>query len=202
VKPVDLLGVQLEPSSGSLVVLLREHDEPHRVLPLFVGGPEASAIAYGAAGAVAPRPMAHDVMASLVAQLGGQLERVEVTALEDATFHADLVVVGPTGDLRVDARPSDAIALAVRTHAPLFVSDEVMDEAGTTLVEDDGLDDDLNVDGEVLDTETIDAEVDEFREFLADIDPDDFGQSAPELPAVAPDVADDDSEEGPTSEVD
>jgi len=72
-------------------------------------------------------------------------------------------VVGPTGDLRVDARPSDAIALAVRTHAPLFVSDEVMDEAGAPL-EDPVHDDEAT---EVIDAESIDAEVDEFRDFLA-----------------------------------
>jgi bifunctional DNase/RNase len=170
-KAVDLLGVQLVAGSGALVVLLQEHDEPHRVLPLFVGGPEASAIALGAAGATAQRPLTHDVMADLVQQLGAQLERVEVTALEDSTFYADLVVVGPTGDLRVDARPSDAIALALRAHAPLFVSDAIMDEAGAPLDEDDledGPDD-------VIDVEAIEAEVDEFRDFLADLDPDDFG---------------------------
>ncbi len=173
-KPVDLLGVQLDVTSGEYVVLLRESDEPRRVLPLFVGGPEASAIALGATGAVPERPHTHDVMAALVEQLGAQIERVEVTNLDEGVFHADLVVSGPEGASRIDARPSDAIALAVRTEARLLVSEAVLDEAAVEVTEAGA------------DPDVIDAEVDEFRDFLADVDPADFVRQGgpPELPAA------------------
>lgn len=171
VKQVDLVGVHVEEEHGAVVVVLREHDEPHRVLPVIVGGLEATAIVMGATDTAAPRPLTHDLMASLVDQLGGRLERVEVTELADATFYADLVLAGPAGALRVDARPSDAIALAMRTHVPVFVSDDVLDEAGAELVEVDvGA-------GEALDPEQIDAEIDQFREFLTELEPADFAES-------------------------
>ncbi len=184
VQRVDLVGIQLEATTGTMVVLLREQDEPHRVLPLFVGGPEASAIALGATGTSTPRPLTHDVMAALVDQLGARLDRVEVTELEDTTFFADLVLTGPEGDRRVDARPSDAIALAVRTGADLYVSEAVLDEAGA-VVEEAG--DETGPAGPPLDPEAIDAAVEEFRDFLSDLDPEDFADAGPTTPTPGSD---------------
>jgi hypothetical protein len=132
------------------------------LLPIFVGGPEAAAIALALSGEFPPRPSTHDVMAALVESLDAQIERVEVTEVREGAFLAELTVSGPSGGHRLDTRPSDAIVLAVRLHAPLFVSDAVLDEAGTTLQE-------------AADEDTIDDEVSEFRSFLDEIDPADFG---------------------------
>jgi bifunctional DNase/RNase len=162
-KTVQIIGIGLEASSGAPMVLLREDDAPHRVLPIFVGGAEAASIAIGLSDAPSPRPLTHDLLATLVESLGGHVDHIEVTGLHNGTFIAEVALSGPTGDQRVDTRPSDAIALALRVDAPLRVADEVMDEAGTTLPIDD------------VDPEEIEAELDEFRNFLDEVDPDDFG---------------------------
>jgi uncharacterized protein len=166
---VDLIEIQMNPLTGESILVLREHEEPNRLLPIVVGGAEAASIAFGAQGQVLPRPMTHDLMATLVEGFDGHLDAVEVTGFEDGAFIANLAVSGPTGDLRLDTRPSDAIALAVRLHAPLFVSEHVLDVAGTT-VEDRG--------EQVLDDAGIDAEVDQFRDFLDQLAPDDFVRAA------------------------
>lgn len=164
---VDLVGIQVDPISGAAALVLREHDAPNRLLPIVVGQADASSIAIAASGNRLPRPMTHDLMASLVDALDGHLDFVEVTELLDGAFLANLTVSGPAGERRIDTRPSDAIALAVRLQAPLFVSEAVLDEAGA-----------LPIDGSEHDRlalETaIDAEVDQFRAFLDELDPADF----------------------------
>jgi bifunctional DNase/RNase len=165
---VDLVGIQMDPLSGASALVLREHDAPNRLLPIIVGGAEAASIAVAAQGHTMPRPMTHDVMASLVEQFHGHLDAVEITDLLDGAFVANLAVSGPTGDLRLDTRPSDAIALAVRLHAPLYVSEHVLDEAGT-YPEPEG----------ALDEAEIDVEVDQFREFLVGLEPEDFEGEPP-----------------------
>ncbi len=157
-KLVDLVGVHIEATSGAPIVLLREHDAPHRVLPIFVGGPEAAAIAMAASGVLTPRPLTHDLMASLVRSLDAHVDSVEVTEFHDGAFLAAISLRGPGGEHRIDTRPSDAIALAVRLGAPVFVSDEVLELAGAVL-------------HEALSEEAIDEEVAEFRDFLAELDP-------------------------------
>jgi bifunctional DNase/RNase len=160
-KRVELAGIHIEASTGTPVVLLRERDAPHRVLPIFVGGPEVAAIALGLSGQSPSRPLTHDVMAALVESLDAAVERAEVTEVRDGASFAELAVIGPSGRRRVDTRPSDAIALALRVHAPLFVSDGVLDEAGAVLPE-------------ALEEEAIESELAEFRSFLAGIAPTDF----------------------------
>jgi hypothetical protein len=170
VKPVDLLGVHVEATSGTPLVLLQEQDEPHRVLPIFIGGPEATSIALAISGHVPARPLTHDLMARLVETLDATVDAVEVTGLRDGTFLAELALTVASDQRRVDSRPSDAIALAVRVGAPVFVSDVVLDLAGVTLrTTDDG----------IPDEESIDEAVAEFRRVLDDIDPADFVQGLP-----------------------
>ncbi len=120
---VELIGIQVDPISGAAAVVLREHDAPNRLLPIVVGQADASSIAIAASGTQLPRPMTHDLMASVVdAVLDGHLDSVEVTELHEGAFLANLTLSGPAGQRRVDTRPSDAIAvLAVRLQAPLFV---------------------------------------------------------------------------------
>lgn len=162
-RSVDLVGIQFDPAAGVSVLVLRERDDPNRLLPIVVAGADAASIAMAAQGVRPPRPMTHDLMASLVASLEGRLDGVEVTEVRDGAFVAELAVTGPAGAQRIDTRPSDAIALAVRLGAPLYVSEEVLDVAGAVPAPD-----------AAPDPAQIDAEVDVCREFLADIDPADF----------------------------
>ncbi|MEY2957564.1 MAG: hypothetical protein RLZZ01_132 [Actinomycetota bacterium] len=166
---VDITGIALEANTGAPLVVLREQDEPHRLLPIFIGPPEASAIAIAAAGQRPPVPMVHDVMAALVAALDGRIDAVEVTGVRGGTFLASINLAGPDGSRRVGSRPSDAIALAVRTGAPVFVSEDVLDVAGT-VPSPDGAD----ADPVAIDPATIDAAVDSFRTFLDTVEPTDF----------------------------
>jgi uncharacterized protein len=159
-KLVDVLGLHVEVTSGSLLLLLREQDEPHRVLPMVIGEAEALAIALALDHETPPRPLSHDLMASLVESLDAHVGHAEVTELRDGAFVAELTVSGPHGERRIDSRPSDAIALAMRVDAPLFVSEAVLDEAGAVLPSED--------------EEAIDEEIDRFRNFLDDLKPADF----------------------------
>lgn len=184
-KHVDLVGLSVEAGSRAPVVLLREHDAPRRVLPIFVGPNEAVAIALGLRDEPPlSRPLTHDLMATLVETLDAHVDRVEVTELRDGTFLAEVAVSGPTGQRRLDSRPSDAVALAVRVDAPLFVSGAVLDEAGALVAE-------------APDDEAIDEEVARFRSLLDALGPADFqtGRGGERAPGTPPDdVADDDSE--------
>lgn len=166
-KRVDLAALAVEASSGTPVVVLREHDAPHRLLTIVVGGAEASSIALAASGQRPPRPLTHDLMATLVGSLDGAIDAAEITELSDGAFLASLALHGPTGEQRLDTRPSDAIALAVRVGAPLYVSEAVLDEAGTLPPADEA-------DEPEIDADEIEAAVDEFRGFLDEIEPADF----------------------------
>jgi bifunctional DNase/RNase len=164
---VELIGIQVDPISGAAALVLREHDAPNRLLPIIVGQADASSIAIAASGTRLPRPLTHDLMASVVDALDGHLDAVEVTELHEGAFLANLTLSGPAGQRRIDTRPSDAIALAVRLQAPLFVSEAVLDEAGALPI------DEPETDQYALDA-AIDAEVDQFRAFLDELDPTDF----------------------------
>ena len=133
---VELIGIQVDPISGAAALVLREHDAPNRLLPIIVGQADASSIAIAASGTRLPRPMTHDLMASVVDALDGHLDSVEVTELHEGAFLANLTLSGPAGQRRIDTRPSDAIALAVRLQAPLFVSEAVLDEAGALPIDE------------------------------------------------------------------
>lgn len=166
--PVELLGLQVETTTGAPIALLRETDDPHRVLPVFIGTPEAMAIAIGLEGTTAERPLTHDLLIDVLDGADTRLERVDVTALRGGTYHAELELRGPEGARRISSRPSDAIALAVRLHAPMFASEDVLQEAGVTVVE---------AGPEILDPEEIDSAVEEFTSFLEEVDPADFAPS-------------------------
>lgn len=160
-KRVDLLGLNMEAGSGTPLVLLREQDEPHRVLPIFIGGREAVAIALALSGEEPPRPLTHDLLAALIESLDARVDHVEVTEVREGTFVAELAVRGPHDGVSLDSRPSDAIALAVLADAPLFVSEAVLDQAGAFVSVDTG-------------DEAIDDDVDRFRAFLDEVDPAEF----------------------------
>ncbi len=161
---VDLVGIHLESTTGAPVLLLREHEAPHRLLPIFIGGAEAAAIALAVSGQTPSRPLTHDVMATIVEGLDGRVDAAEVSELRDGSFLAHLALSGPGGELRLDTRPSDAIALAVRLNAPVYVSEQVLNEAGTMPPAE--IDEELD--------EELESEVGRFRDFLDELEPSDF----------------------------
>ena len=168
---VEITGIALEASTGAPLVVLQETDAPHRTMPIFIGGTEAASIGLALAGETPDRPLTHDVMAELVELLHARVDRVDVTELRDGTFLAEMTVSGPGGDQRLDSRPSDAIALALRLDAPLYVSDELLEEAGSLFeVTAEDVDDATAGDTELLADDAIDAEVAAFRAELDDFD--------------------------------
>src|SRR5918997_2819877 len=127
---MELLGVRVELPANTPILLLRKTAGAKRVLPIYIGGPEAAAIAYALEGGESPRPLTHDLLKAVLGELGATLVKVTVTDLVEHTFYAELdLQVGDRHHL-VSSRPSDAIALAVRTGTPIFAADKVLDEAG------------------------------------------------------------------------
>lgn len=159
---VRVAGVAVD-AAQQHVILLKPLDElaaPGTVLPVWIGAQEANAILVAVQGVTTPRPLAHDLMTRLLDALEGTVERVEVTRIEDGTFYAEVTVFTPKGMRVIDARPSDAIALAARARAPIWVADEVLAEAGIA--------------DEITDEPEDEEKVDEFRRFLDDVNPEDF----------------------------
>lgn len=134
-RPAVVLRIHVEERTGAPVLLLRERPGS-RVLPIWIGPAEARAIAAALAGEEPPRPQTHDLARSLVAVLGGSVERVIVTDLREGTFFAEIHLRQGGARRVVDARPSDAIALALRARAPIFVRSRLFDEAGGSVDED------------------------------------------------------------------
>ena len=158
--PLELIGVRVEMPANTPMVLLREQAEPHRLMPIYIGTAEASAIHYALEGVVPPRPLTHDLMITVVATLGATIDKVVVTEIRDRTYYAELHLSTPDGNEIISSRPSDAIALAVRCAAPIFASDELIDAVGQEApVEADD------------DTDEI---IDEFKDFIENVSPEDF----------------------------
>ncbi|MCU0310374.1 MAG: bifunctional nuclease family protein [Acidimicrobiales bacterium] len=159
---MEPVAVRVELPGNVPVVVLRELDGEHRLLPIFIGQPEATAIAFALDGVVTQRPMTHDLMRDLVERLGGTVERVLITHLEEGTFYAELHVTSGDTSLQISSRPSDAMALALRIDCPIYATEELLDEAGI-------------VEPEVDDEEPPgDDVVEQFREFIDSVNPDDF----------------------------
>jgi uncharacterized protein len=128
---VLVVGLGVIPPSPAPLLLLKERNG-ERVLPIGIGPLEAQAIALPLQGVRPRRPMTHDVFAEVVASLGGHMRRVELTELNDNTFYARLVLEQGEQQQSIDMRPSDAVALAVRTETPIYVAEAVLDQAGVT----------------------------------------------------------------------
>ncbi|HXW33710.1 MAG TPA: bifunctional nuclease family protein [Acidimicrobiales bacterium] len=163
---VRLSAVRVDLQSNTPVLLLTEAEGAGRTLPIFIGAPEATAIAFAIQGVNTPRPMTHDLMRDMLEVLETTLERVVVTELRSATYFAELHLKRGGSELTVSTRPSDAVALAVRTGSPLFVSDELMDAEGVLLPSEEDEDD-----GETSSPEEL---VGQFRQFLDEVRPEDF----------------------------
>ena len=138
--PMSIKGLMLDPVSNSPIVVLKDDDEKF-FLPIWVGIFEANAIALQLENVTTPRPMTHDLLRNMISELGGDVTRVVINDLRDATFFAQIRLNIGTRTLEVDARPSDAIALALRTEAPIFVAQSVLDQAQTITPEGEDQDD-------------------------------------------------------------
>jgi bifunctional DNase/RNase len=157
---VVLRAVRVDLASSSPVLLLEERNGS-RALPIFIGGPEAAAIAYALDNIPTTRPMTHDLLGNTVEALGAQLHHVAITDLVDSSYIATIHLVRDGHDVALDARPSDAVALAIRHGAPITVRDDLMADHGVEIDPEDGDDDE-------------DQLVDEMRRFLDNIRPEDF----------------------------
>jgi uncharacterized protein len=155
VKQMEVVGVRVEMPSNQPIVLLRE-TEGDRYLPIWIGAVEATAIAFAQQGVLPARPLTHDLFRDVLEALNVQLRTVNITALRDGIFFADLIF---SNGVEVSARPSDSIALALRTGATIFASEDILEEAGVSIPDEQ------------------EDEVEKFREFLNTISPDDFGRA-------------------------
>jgi len=144
-------------------------------LPIYIGAPEAAAIAYALQGVSAPRPMTHDLLGKVITSLHARLFSVEITELVENTFFATLRLLGEQNEILVSARPSDAVALALRVGAPILVADELMAREGKILQLTDD-DDSVDENGDSFDEGAAADIVAQFGEFLDQVKPEDFGQ--------------------------
>jgi uncharacterized protein len=154
---LSLVGVRVELPSNQPIVLLKEMDG-ERYLPIWIGAVEATAIAFALQGIQTPRPMTHDLLRDILNETEIQVERILINELVEQTFFAVIRMSQNGRSTEVSSRPSDAIALAVRINAPIFAAEEVLDQAGIELKDEE------------------ETEVEKFREFLDQVSPDDFGQ--------------------------
>jgi uncharacterized protein len=162
--PVEVVGVRIEMPSNQPIVLLKEI-EGTRFLPIWVGAVEATAIAFAQQGLEASRPLTHDLIRDLLDQTDITLTSVHITALRDGVFFADLHLRNADGALEpLSARPSDAIAIALRTKSNILVTGDLLDEVGIDIPEQVASDA----------TAAGDKELEAFREFLDGINPEDF----------------------------
>jgi bifunctional DNase/RNase len=171
---VRILGVARD-SLGQHIVLLKpvgmEAGEGI-VLPIWIGAQEATSVFIAVEGAQAPRPLSHDLMKAMLDAVGAEVERVDVTRIEDGTFFAELSLRTHLGRRILDARPSDAVALASRVAAPIWVADEVLAVAG--IADDFPDDDDVQIGVDEGETPTEETKLAEFKAFLDEVEPEDF----------------------------
>ena len=140
--PMSIKGLMLDPVSNSPIVVLKDEGDKF-FLPIWVGIFEANAIALQLENVATPRPMTHDLLKNMIADLDARVARVVINDLRDSTFFAQIRVITGGKTLEIDARPSDAIALALRTEAPIFVAQSVLDQAQTISPDGDDSDDKL-----------------------------------------------------------
>jgi uncharacterized protein len=152
---LNLVGVRVELPSNQPIVLLREK-EGERYLPIWIGAMEATAIAFALQGIVTQRPMTHDLLKNVLEEIQVHVERIVITELRDGTFYAVIHMSRNGSRYEVSSRPSDAIALAVRVNVPIFAQEEVLTEASIVIKDDE------------------EQEVEKFREFLEQVNPEDF----------------------------
>ena len=172
---MTVYGVSFDLVGKQPIVLLKTADG-NTFLPIWIGHPEAAAILMNLQGTEPPRPMTHDLATTIIQSLDAEIRQVTVTELRDSTFYALITIVRNGTEIQLDARTSDAIALALRTDAKIFAADEVIEESG---VEFEGDEPDLDYAHRVSLGE---VDMDEFRQFLDTVSPDEFATGQDEPP--------------------
>jgi bifunctional DNase/RNase len=152
--PMSIKGLMLDPVSNSPIVVLKDDAEKF-FLPIWVGIFEANAIALQLENVSTPRPMTHDLLRNMIAELDARVTRVVINDLRDSTFFAQIRVITGERTLELDARPSDAIALALRADAPIYVAQSVLEQAQTISPDSEDQDEKMKKWFEQLDTEDI-----------------------------------------------
>jgi uncharacterized protein len=155
--PMLIKGLMLDPVSNSPIVVLKDEEEKF-FLPIWVGIFEANAIALQLENVSTPRPMTHDLLKNMIGELEGRVTRIVINDLRDSTFFAQIRILTGGKTLEVDARPSDAIALALRTEAPIFVAQTVLDQAQT------------------ISPENVEVDDERSKKWLESLDSDDLGK--------------------------
>ncbi len=156
---MSIYGVSFDMVGKQPIVLLRTLDGT-KFLPIWIGHPEAAAILMKLQGTPTPRPMTHDLVTDMLGELNASVSRVAVTELRENTFYAQITLQVNGSEIEIDSRPSDAIALAVRADAKIYVADEVIDDSAIEFNQEP------EDSGEVID---------EFKKFLENVSPEDFG---------------------------
>ncbi len=155
---MSLAGVRVELPANQPIVLLREQDG-ERFLPIWIGAAEAAAIALALQGVVTPRPMTHDLLKNILEEMSVQVQNIVITELREGTFYAVINMQRNGTSFEISSRPSDAIALAVRLKCKIFANEDVLSEASILIPSG----------------EEEEEEVERFKEFLEQVNPEDFG---------------------------
>jgi bifunctional DNase/RNase len=161
-RPLELVGVRIEVPANTPMLLLQEVEGDRRLLPIYIGHPEASSIHVAVEGIEPPRPLTHDLFVNVLVELGADLDQIVITEVRDHTFFAELYLTHAGEQVTISARPSDAVALAVRCGVPILATEQLLDEAGqpAELVGDD--------------IDEADEIIDEFKDFIENVTPEDF----------------------------
>jgi uncharacterized protein len=154
---MTIKGLMVDPITNMPIIILRD-DDGQKVLPIWVGIFEANAIALQMENIATPRPMTHDLLRNVIQDLNGQITKIVVSDLRDNTFYALIYVQTPADMVAIDARPSDAIALALRSQAPIFVEETVIDNA------------------KAVDFSTDNADSERLQKWLESLDPEELGK--------------------------
>ncbi len=176
-RELEVVGVRVEMPSNNPIVLLREVDG-ERFLPIWIGAPEASAIAFAQQGVESPRPLTHDLLKNVLEAVGAPLTQVRITSMVDNVYHAELVLAS---GVVVPSRSSDAIALALRARCPIMGADDVLDTAGMPVPAED------------------EDEVERFRTFLDQVSAEDFEGPGGDDPETGTGPSRGQEPDGPTS---
>lgn len=176
---VRVASLGLDKASNTPVVILQETDG-ERVLPIWIGPGEASAIAMELAGMKFSRPLTHDLFTSMLQGLGSVLQRVLITKVVDNTYHAELIITNNGGIISIDARPSDSIAIALRAKAPIFAHEDLLEQASIEIQSAEIEPGDMaegESEGEGEEASEMDAE--QLKDYLRKLNPEDFGRFNP-----------------------
>jgi bifunctional DNase/RNase len=161
VKALSVRGVRLDRLTNTPVVTLREDDAPRRQFEIFIGAPEAASIKIALDDEITPRPLTHDLFVLALERLNVSVTRVVLTHVSSGTYYADLVLMPDGEEVVVSSRPSDAIAIALRASCPIYASDELIDMVGEVVEEEEEAQEQSGI-------------IDEFKNFIENINPEDF----------------------------